>query len=637
MTDYLLVTIISAYILAIVAPLVLSSRALLFSALLGAFGSLVVGIAAVTVLFGAELALRVNMTAVYGGLSLNIDPLAAFFLLLTSVVGVVVSVYGTKFIKQNENPRRLAALGNLFLLLLFLIFSVDNSLEFLFVWEMMALSTFLLINHNYGDGKVNRAAWLYFVAAQIGAVFIIVAFALLYSCYQSFDFSVYRLALIDSKTATAIFTFAFIGFAIKAGIVPAHGWLPAAHAAAPGNISALLSGVMLKMALYGLIRFAFQFCVFDSYAIALVVIGFGLLSALYGIYSSIREREIKRILACSSIENMGLIFALIGMALFYKILGYNQLAVLAFAAALLHAFNHALIKSSLFLCASTLIKQTGQGNIEKLGGLMKFFPKLGWTFVLSGAAICGVPLFNCFISELLMFKSIVSLTTVLPNAVGKLLALIALFVFAATIALVVVSFSRLAGVTFLGTPRSEYPRFSNCGKLLLVPPQLLLAAALLIGLFPGAVGDFFAAVIDKMQLFDLPSSAALVGYFRLYGGVGVFSTTLPLLLIIAFAYLVMRLITRIGGKRPVVEDETWCCGIVPDKNMQYSARGIAQPITRAFSCGFSNRCKKCRLDIVERLSGWSAAVRRMQNGNLHEYVAYIMAVTVILLIVIVFI
>ncbi|MFA6074343.1 MAG: proton-conducting transporter membrane subunit [Negativicutes bacterium] len=637
MTDSLLLLILTIYLLAIATPVVMKKQAALISSLLGAIGSALVGVVAVLALLGGAIVFHVDPVTVYGNLSLNIDALAAFFLLLTSIVGIAVSVYGMKYIELNDNPRVLAALGNLFLLLLFLIFSVDNSLEFLFVWEMMALTTFLLINHNYADIKVKRAAWIYFVAAQFGAVFIIAAFTMLYSCYHSFDFSVYKLATVDSRTSIVIFLFAFIGFSIKAGIVPAHGWLPAAHAAAPGNISALLSAVMLKMALYGLIRFAFQFCVLDSYVVALVVIAFGLLSALYGIYLSLHEQEIKRVLACSSIENMGLIFALIGVSLLYKILGYNTFAVLAFAAALLHALNHALIKGSLFLCASTVLKQTHQGNIEQLGGLMKRLPLVGWTFVLSGIAICGVPLFNCFISEWLMFKCIVLLTSVIPGPVGKTIAIISLLAFAVVIAMVVVSFTRLLGVSFFGTPRSQYYEFPDYGKLLVVPQQILLGVALIIGLLPGVIALVFADVIGKMQIFDLSGCTALSGYFRLYGSGGNYAIILPLIITLIFAYIVTRLITAVGGRRTVSVDETWCCGNIPDKNMQYSARGISQPLLRIMSNNFGRMFENHTAKIIERLNCWSGYVRRMQSGNLHEYVTYILAVTVILLIVVVFI
>ena len=637
MTENLLQLVFVIFILAIAIPLFWEKRAVQVSALFGAAGSALIGVIAVTALLGGGVVFRLNSYAAYGGLSINIDALSAFFLLLTSIVGIAVSSYSIKYIKLSGRPRTLAALGNLFLLLLFLIFSVDNSLEFLFVWEMMALTTFLLINHNYTDTAVNRAAWIYFVAAQIGAVFIVVAFAALYSCYQSFDFTVYKQAAIDSRSSIPIFICAFIGFSIKAGIVPAHGWLPAAHSAAPGNISALLSAVMLKMALYGLIRFAFQFCVLDSYAIALVVIAFGLSSALYGIYLSLREQELKRVLACSSIENMGLIFALIGVSLLYKILGYETFAVLAFAAALLHAFNHALIKGSLFLCASTVIKGTHQGNIERLGGLMKLLPMVGWTFVLSGIAICGAPLLNCFVSEWLMFKSVVLLATVMPGALGKVVTIISLLAFAATIAMVVVSFTRLMGVSFFGTPRSEYPEFPAYSKLLVAPQQFLLVVALLIGLLPGLVSVIFADIIGKMLIFDPAGCLALKSYFKLYSSDGMDAVFLPLIITLIFAYIVMRLITAIGGSRTVTIDETWCCGNVPDKNMQYSARGIAQPLVRLVSRDFGRKCRNRTDVIAERLNECSEYIRRLQSGNLHQYVTYILAVTVMLLIVVVFI
>ena len=637
MTDNLFLLIFAIFSMAIAIPVLIKKRAVLISAVLGAVGSALIGVIAVVALLGGGVVFHWNSYAAYGGVSINIDALSAFFLLLTSIVGIAVSSYGGKYIELNERPRILAALGNLFLLLLFLIFSVDNSLEFLFVWETMALTTFMLINHNFADIKVNRAAWIYFVAAQIGAVFIVIAFAALYSCYQSFDFAVYKQAMIDSRTSSAIFVFAFIGFSIKAGIVPAHGWLPAAHSAAPGNISALLSAVMLKMALYGLIRFAFQFCVLQSYAVALVVVAFGLASALYGIYLSLREREMKRVLACSSIENMGLIFALIGISLLYKILGYNSLAVLAFAAALLHAFNHALVKGSLFLCASTVIKYTHQGNIEQLGGLMKLLPLIGWTFVISGIAICGVPLFNCFVSEWLMFKSIVLLNSFMPGPFGKAVAIISLLAFAATIAMVVVSFTRLLGITFFGTPRSEFPEFSAESKLLVAPQQFLLVVALVIGLVPGVVALVFVDIIGKMQIFDPTSCVALKDYFKLYGSDGIYAIILPLIVTLIVAGIVMRLLTAIGGRRTVTIDETWCCGNIPDKNMQYSAHGIAQPLLRLLSRDFGLSCQRRAEVVADRLKVWSEYVRRLQSGNLHQYVTYILAVTVILLIVVVFI
>lgn len=632
----LLLLTIATYISAVFTPLILTKPAKPAS-ILGLCASVLSGAVAVIGLVGGDISLRFMPDAIYGGFSLNIDTLSAYFLLMTSVVGAAVSLYGVRYVALQENPRIASALGNLFLFLLFLIFSVDNSLEFIFVWETMALVTFLLINSDYSNALVNRAAWIYFVAAQAGAVFIIIAFTALYSCYQSFDFAVYKTAAIAPGTSIVIFVVAFIGFSIKAGMVPAHGWLPSAHAVAPGNISALLSGAMLKMALYGLIRFGFQFCAPDSYVVALVVMAFGFFSAVYGIYLSLREREIKRILACSSIENMGLIFALTGVSLLYKILGYDILSLIALVAALLHAFNHAVIKSALFLCASTVMKITHQGDIEQLGGLMKYMPVIGWTFVLSGVAICGVPLFNCFISEWLMFKSIVLLTSAMTGFVGKAVVILSLMAFAATIALVVVSFVRLLGVTFFGTPRGALPHYSDYGKLLTLPQQLLIVIALVIGLLPGICVAFLVATINKMQILDYVRIEDFYGYFKLFDVSAAYPVILPLAIVIVAGGCLVWLIAATGGRRITTKADPWCCGIVADKNMQYSAQGISQPLLRAFNNSFVSYFSAMLAVVAMKFDGWTKFIRRMQSGNLHEYVAYVLAVTVILLIFVVFI
>ena len=629
--DLILQIVLYLFILAALLPLGAKPKYTALSSLAGALASLgVCVLAGWTFVVGAR---DYQVSLLFATLSLHIDALAAVFLSISGIAGCAVNIYSIDYVAHNSRPRQLAALGNVFSLFLFLIFTVDNALEFIVVWEAMALATFLLINHHYENAASGKAAWVYLAAGQFGVVFLIVAFALLHAHYNSFAFADFHAGTCGGWTGAAAALLLFACFALKAGLVPVHGWLPGAHSVAPGNISALLSAVMLKCAVYGMLRLVFECCSVDYLWIAVLVLFVGLISAVYGIYLSLREVQIKRILACSSIENMGLIFSMLGAAMLFKALGQPFFAALAIVVALLHSLNHAIIKAVFFMSAATLMKIINCGNIEKMGGLMKRLPLLGTAMVLATAAISGVPLLNFFVSEFMIFKSLTLIHVAWTGLAGKAAACLAIALFGATIAAVGLSFVRLTGTVWLGTPRSEYGAVRSPSWLQIAPLLLLLAAALVCGLVPAFVARYLCIAAAVSMPGDW--GARIVEDFAWYCNWSSTTVVVPLLLTMAVAgaiILCARLFRR--AAHTATRAETWTCGIVPDHNMQYSATGIAQPIRRAFSRGLSAWIDSKCAGAVELLARASDRVRRVQSGNLHEYVGYILVAVIVLLVIV---
>ncbi|MGZ4996004.1 MAG: proton-conducting transporter transmembrane domain-containing protein, partial [Methylobacter sp.] len=337
------------------------------------------------------------------------DCLSGFFFLIVGIAVSAVSLYGPGYVnsyKESQHPFAILSLfTGLFVAGMLLVLLADDAFFFMIAWELMSVASYFLVAFQHENPANRRAAFLYLLMAEVGALAIILGFGVLASFSDGFTFDSLRESHLSSTWASIAFMLALLGFGMKAGIVPVHVWLPEAHPVAPSHISALMSGVMLKVALYGLIRFCFDLIGEVQWQWGVVLLILGTISALGGILYAMMQPNLKRLLAYSSVENIGIIFMVLGLSMIFMANGHPQLAALGFLAVLLHAFNHALFKNLLFLGAGMIHHQTHQLNIDMMGGLIKKMPKTSMLFLIGCMSISSLPLFNGFVSEWLAFQT----------------------------------------------------------------------------------------------------------------------------------------------------------------------------------------------------------------------------------------
>ena len=336
--------------------------------------------------------------------SFQVDRLAAFFLLLVSVVSAAVSVYSIQYVEHGEHEQRknlIVTLMNVFIASMVLVVASFSMFSFLFFWEIMALSSFLLVMVEYEQKETQKAGIFYFVMTHLSTLFLLFAFLFIYITTGTFDMQQVR---ADPLITSVAFAFLFLGFGIKAGIIPFHKWLPYAHPASPSNISALMSGVMIKVAIYGLVRFILLLPMETWWGMLILVAG--TISAVLGVIYALKEHDIKRLLAYHSIENIGIILIGIGLYVIFTLNGLDSIAFLALGGALFHTLNHAIFKSLLFMTSGSIVNATGTRNIEEMGGLIKRMPTTALLFLIGAISISALPPFNGFVSELMIFPSV---------------------------------------------------------------------------------------------------------------------------------------------------------------------------------------------------------------------------------------
>ena len=399
----------------------------------------------------------------FAEMSLSVDGLSAFFLLVVSLVAAAAAIYGPRYLGAHAKAPFVQVLAlNVFVGCMALVCCAGDALTFLLAWEGMTLASYVLVVSDTESEENTRAGLLYLVMAHAGTAALLVVFLILVDHAQAFDFAALRTAArgLDGSTRTTLFMLALAGFGAKAGVVPLHVWLPKAHPAAPSHVSALMSGVMLKVALYGLFRFGF-----DLLAPAVgplpaswgwTVLILGSISAVIGVLLALQQHDLKRLLAYHSVENVGIILIGAGLAmLLCNGRGGEPLATLALAASLLHTLNHAAFKGLLFLAAGSVISRTHVRNMEELGGLARRMPWTAWLFLLGAVAISGLPPLNGFVSEWMTFQALVLGGARFGGATG-LLAGVAASMLALTGGLAAACFAKAFGVTFLGRPRSTH-------------------------------------------------------------------------------------------------------------------------------------------------------------------------------------
>jgi formate hydrogenlyase subunit 3/multisubunit Na+/H+ antiporter MnhD subunit len=465
-----------------------------------------------------------------------------------------------------------------------LVLVADDAFVFLLSWEFMSLSSWALVMTHHRDADNERAAYVYLLTAAFGTAMLLFAFALLAGPAGGYAFVAIRSTAPSPVLADVVFVLALIGAGSKAGIVPLHVWLPLAHPAAPSHVSALMSGVMTKVATYGFVRIVFDLAGEPAWwwSVPVLVIGGG--TALLGVLYALMQHDLKRLLAYHTVENIGIIYIGLGLALAFKVFGMTSVAALAMTAGLLHVLNHSLFKSLLFFGAGAVLSSTGERDMEHLGGLIHNMPRTAFAFLVGCAAISALPPLNGFVSEWLTFQAILLspelsswVLKILAPAVGALLALSA--------ALAAACFAKAFGITFLGRPRTEAAKRAHETDRLSLAAMLTLAIlCLVVGVVPGLFIDVLSPAVSGVIGGRMPAqthnawlSIAPIAQSRSsYNGLLVF------LFIVISASLAASAIHRFASDA-LRRAPPWDCGFPdPSPKTQYSAESFAQPIRRVF-------------------------------------------------------
>ena len=512
----------------------------------------------------------------FGAVVLGLDALSALFLLVILTLGAVTAVYGVGYMRGARSPlaRGVAWISfDLLIAAMFLVVLARHALVFLLAWEAMALTSFLLIAFDCERREVRRAAWTYLVATHLGSVFLLPLFFLLGQPHASFVFSEFGAGLAPG-TASICFLLALIAFGTKAGLVPFHVWLPEAHPAAPSHVSALLSGVMIKMGVYGLLRMLTLLGAPPLWW-GWLLLGLGGVSALLGILFALAQHDLKRLLAYSSVENLGIVALGLGTGLVGRSVGAEDVAALGLIGALLHVVNHAFFKGLLFLGAGSVLHASGTTEVDELGGLASRQPVTAMAFLVGSVAICGLPPLNGFVGEFLIYWA--ALAGLVHTPAGAALPLAALVPILATVGgLALACFTKAFGIVFLGQPRSPAAAAAHeAGASMRAGMIVLALACVAIALAAPLLLDPIAWCVAPLapSAEVVPRAAAVLWQVLL-----VAAALSGLLLVLA---LVRRWLLR---RREVRSELTWDCGYAaPTSRMQYTGSSFAQPTVDLFA------------------------------------------------------
>jgi hydrogenase-4 component B len=518
------------------------------------------------------------------GARFRIDALSAFFLVIVNLGGATASLYGLGDGRSERSPGRVLPFFPAFLAGMNLVLAADDAFTFLMSWEFMSIASWALVMAHHRDADNERAGYVYIVMASFGTLSLLLAFALLAGPAGSYAFDVMRAATPAGGVAGLALMLALIGAGSKAGIAPLHVWLPLAHPAAPSHVSALMSGVMTKVAIYGFVRVAFELAGPTGWWWSIPVLIAGAATALLGVVYALMQHDLKRLLAYHTVENIGIIFIGVGLALAFRAFDMPFAAALALTAGLLHAFNHSLFKSLLFFGAGAVLSATGERDMEHLGGLIHPMPRTAFAFLVGCVAISALPPFNGFVSEWLTFQAIL-LTPDLPSWALKILAPAVGALLALSAALAAACFTKAFGITFLGRPRTHAAeRARETDPLTLAAMFALAALCLIAGVFPGLFIDALAPVASLAVGGRMPAQAgaAWLSIVPIAESRSSYNGLLVFLFIAISASLAASVIHRFASDA-LRRAPPWDCGAPdPSPATQYSAESFAQPIRRVF-------------------------------------------------------
>jgi hydrogenase-4 component B len=518
------------------------------------------------------------------GARFRLDALSAYFLIVANLGGAAASLYALGYGRHEGAPRRVLPFYPAYLAGMNLVVLADDAFSFLVAWEFMSLTSWALVVANHRAPENARAGYIYLVMASFGTLVLLLAFGLLAGPDGGYSFASIRANHPDAFTAAIVLLLALAGAGSKAGLVPLHVWLPLAHPAAPSHVSALMSGVMTKVAVYGFVRIVFDLLGEPAWWWSLIVLGVAGITTVLGVLYALMQHDLKRLLAYHTVENIGIIFIGLGLALAFSASGMGLPAALAMTAALLHVLNHSIFKSLLFFGSGAVLTATGERNMEHLGGLIHRMPKTAVAFLIGCAAISALPPLNGFVSEWLTFQAILigpalpqwGLRFMIPT-VGALLALSA--------ALAAACFVKAYGVSFLGRPRTKQAETAQEVDRFSLSAMFILAALCFVaGVLPGPIIDLLAPVVNGLVGARMPEQTFLswASIVPIAQGRSSYNGLLILVFLMLSGALAAIVVHRVAT-RATRRSDIWDCGYPdPSGATQYTSSSFAMPIRRVF-------------------------------------------------------
>ncbi|MEI6985018.1 MAG: hydrogenase 4 subunit B [Rhodospirillaceae bacterium] len=594
------------------------------------------------------------------GANFRLDGLSAFFLIVVNLGGAGASLFAIDYGRHEQAPHRVLPFYPLFLAAMNLVVLANDAFVFVFSWELMSVASWFLVVAHHRDPDNRRAGLVYLVMAVLSTQLLIIAYALLSDFGAHLDFETLRLLKPSPLVARMVVVAAVLGAGAKAGLVPLHVWLPLAHPAAPSHVSALMSGVMTKVAIYGLVRILFELNGPPEWQWGAGILALGGVTAVMGVLYALMQHDLKCLLAYHTVENIGIIAIGIGLALAFMANGLGLGAALALTAALFHVLNHSLFKSLLFLGAGAVQTATGERDLEKLGGLIRGMPLTAFCFLIGSAAISALPPLNGFVSEWLVLQAIL-ISPEMPQWSLKFLVPLVGAGLALSAALAAACFVKAFGIAFLGRPRSKAAELAvEGGRFALVAMFALVGACVLAGVLPGFVVDALAPVVDGLVGARLPDQASQP-WLTLVATTPERSSYNGLILILFIglsssftAFGIHRLASRRTRAAPA-----WGCGYPYSSPVtQYSAGSLVQPIRRVFaSVVFGateivdmprpGELRPARIElslndpvwtmiywpVVAVVHGAAGFVNRLRDLSIRQYLSLVYAVLILLLVV----
>jgi len=667
-SNYLFLGLAAFYLIGAVSSIILNRKchictyiSFISAAIAAIFGL----IFSLSVIFGDTYSVSISGSS-YLKFGLFVDQLSAFFILVISIAVFAVSIYSIGYSREYFGKKNVGLLGflyNIFIISMVLVVSANNAIMFLIVWELMSIISYFLVVYEHEKPETRKAGFVYIVMTHIGTGFIILSFMIFASASGSFNFETFRAAAssMPPLIKDMAFIFAFIGFGTKAGIVPLHIWLPYAHPAAPSNVSALMSGVMIKTAIFMLIRITFDFLGAGVMWWGILVLLAGTISAIIGILYAIVEPDIKKMLAFSSIENMGIILIGLGASMIFFSSGRPELAALAAIAALYHLLNHSIFKSLLFMGAGSILYSTHTKDIEKLGGLIKKMPISAILILIGVLSISAMPPFSGFISEWLTFQSLL-LGLTLNNTFAMIILSISAAILALTGALAAFCFLKTFGIGFLALPRSEHAEHAKeVNKPMLIGMGIMAFLSILSGILPIFIIPALNNIIRTFTGAELDGQTeGFTGTIAIPSTQISLSTPMILVLMLLLLLIPLIMLYLFDGKKKRSHYETWGCGQpFSTARNEYSGRAFSKPVQVWFknlyrpereieatysstpflkeSFKFESRVEQIFEEniykpMVESILSRSRKIKAIQTGSIHAYLAYIFGTLVILFI-----
>jgi hydrogenase-4 component B len=602
---------------------------------------------------GTRLFNSTNQTASFDylhmfSLSFKIDGLSAFFLIAIFAISLLAAIYSFHYMNKSEKALRTAANYLFFSLLIgsmALVVTANNMITFMLSWEIMSLSSYFLVIYDHEAPENRKAGLLYFVFSHVGAMFIFAAFGIMYGYTGDFGFE--AAAALPDTAKLIVLILAFIGFGSKAGVFPFHVWLPHAHPAAPSHISAVMSGVMIKTGIYGILRLYMSLNL-QTPVFGEVVLIAGMVSGILGVVYALGQQDIKRLLAYSSVENIGIILIGIGIGMIGVSFNNPFMAVLGFTGGLLHVLNHSIFKSLLFMGAGVVAQKTGTRSMDALGGLIKKMKITGVTFLIGSLAISGLPPFNGFVGEFLIYLG--GFKGVGLDKTAFVLSILAIVSLAVIGGLALACFTRILGIVFQGEPRSAMAEnVDEKGPTMLITMGVLATACFVIGVFPRV---FILMAIKGVSALGLGyERIPLEPFLQLTGNISLAAAVF----FVVFIFVLLIRSTLYRGK-PIDRSGTWGCGFTqPTVKMQYTGSSYAASILEFFKpvaplhevhpeiegrfpqkthyqSQVNDIAELHMGNVIQRPVLWLFdRLRWIQHGDIHLYIGYILFTIVVLL------